>query len=248
MEGSKGNSTKGWGNKNQKNPLTSMIPSQNKVEYKKKEQQPASVVNMESAKEIPGLVYVRDFITKDEEKEIVKNVDKENWSHDLKRRVQQYGYTFSYETKQVDPNFPTDPMPSWLEPVRNRLVEGKYFPVLPDQLIINEYNPGQGISPHKDKTYCFDECVASISLLSPCIMDFSNTKTLEKVPVLLEPRSLVVLTGDARYKWTHGITARETDTFDGRLFNRGRRVSLTYRIMIQTYFTNKAKESAMDEK
>jgi hypothetical protein len=36
---------------------------------------------------IPGLVYIRDFITSEEENEISKNLDSENWATDLKRRV-----------------------------------------------------------------------------------------------------------------------------------------------------------------
>jgi alkylated DNA repair protein alkB family protein 8 len=56
----------------------------------------------------------------------------------------------------------------------------------------------------------------------------------------LTPRSLLVLQGEARYLWScgpspsplisrHGISARRTDWIDGRPFERGRRLSLTFR-------------------
>jgi len=50
----------------------------------------------------------------------------------------------------------------------------------------------------------------------------------ELVTVRLQPRSVVILTGDARYKWTHSIAARKSD---GDIA-RGRRISLTYRTVI----------------
>lgn len=50
----------------------------------------------------------------------------------------------------------------------------------------------------------------------------------EQVEVLLEPRSLVMLYGEARYNWKHAIPAR---TRDGEV-ERGRRVSLTLRKVV----------------
>jgi len=60
----------------------------------------------------------------------------------------------------------------------------------------------------------------------------------EQVPVWLPPRSLLVLTGAARYCWKHGITPRHCDTVPGKLLGhadgltlaqRDTRVSLTLR-------------------
>jgi alkylated DNA repair dioxygenase AlkB len=45
----------------------------------------------------------------------------------------------------------------------------------------------------------------------------------------LPARSLLVLSGDARYGWQHGIAPRRSDRIDGQLVQRGRRVSLTFR-------------------
>jgi hypothetical protein len=47
--------------------------------------------------------------------------------------------------------------------------------------------------------------------------------------VYLPPRSLLVLRGDARYMWSHGIASRHRDKVDQQLLPRGRRVSLTFR-------------------
>jgi len=53
----------------------------------------------------------------------------------------------------------------------------------------------------------------------------NNVKKL----VYLPPRSLVLLSGDARYKWEHMIVSRTTDTVNGEVLPRKLRVSLTLR-------------------
>jgi hypothetical protein len=54
----------------------------------------------------------------------------------------------------------------------------------------------------------------------------------QAVPVWLEPRSLLVLRGEARFDWTHGIARRRHDTVDGAAVERGRRVSATFRRVV----------------
>jgi alkylated DNA repair dioxygenase AlkB len=65
-------------------------------------------------------------------------------------------------------------------------------------------------------------------------MNFTNTNCGEVVPILLEPRSLVVLKGEARYGWMHGIPPRKSDIVAGTTVRRSRRVSLTFRKVILT--------------
>jgi alkylated DNA repair dioxygenase AlkB len=79
---------------------------------------------------------------------------------------------------------------------------------------------------------CFGGVIASLSLSSACMMDFSKPETSEKTSKLLEPLSLLVIKNDARYKWQHAIAARKTDKIDGQIFTRQRRVSLTFRNVI----------------
>lgn len=62
---------------------------------------------------------------------------------------------------------------------------------------------------------------------------------LGPLPDWLEPevdalcgRSLLVLTGSARYEWSHTIPARKSDVIDGRRVGRKRRISLTFRRVI----------------
>ncbi|WP_420445838.1 alpha-ketoglutarate-dependent dioxygenase AlkB [Candidatus Poriferisodalis sp.] len=45
----------------------------------------------------------------------------------------------------------------------------------------------------------------------------------------LEPRSLVLMHGDARSAWRHGIAKRRADDWNGQKIKRQRRVSITFR-------------------
>ena len=56
-------------------------------------------------------------------------------------------------------------------------------------------------------------------------------KNGEHVHVYLPPRSVYVLTGEARWEWAHGIAARTRDRVDGRVVLRDTRVRVTFRWM-----------------
>lgn len=96
-----------------------------------------------------------------------------------------------------------------------------------DQLIVNEYRPGQGIAPHIDCKPCFTDGIASLSLNSGTVMHFRRAYC-DNVDILLPRRSLIILTGEARYNWTHSIVPRLADNGVARQ----RRVSLTFRTVI----------------
>ncbi len=181
---------------------------------------------------ISGLQYIPDFISMQEEEILIKFINDGNWLKDLKRRVQHYGYKYDYRSKRIDPSMQIGGLPEWTWFLSLIWFDKDVFNVTPDQLIVNEYLAGQGIGAHVDCEPCFGETIASLSLGSSCVMDFVNLKSKEKAEVLLEPRSLIILNGEARHDWTHGIAARKEDVFNGAKFERGTRYSMTFRNVI----------------
>ena len=181
---------------------------------------------------IDGLQYIPNFITESEEKDLIQSINKEIWLNDIKRRVQHYGYKYDYKSRNIDHTMYLGEIPDWSKNIANRLVQMNYLDILPDQIIVNEYIPGQGIANHIDCEPCFGDTIITISLNSNCVMDFINVDTKQKIEVLLEPCSLVVINGVSRYKWTHGIPARKSDLFNGVKINRELRFSLTFRNVI----------------
>jgi alkylated DNA repair dioxygenase AlkB len=60
-------------------------------------------------------------------------------------------------------------------------------------------------------------------------MDFRHAVDGRHQSLLLECRSLLVLSDEARYDWTHGIARRKSDVWHGVKFKRARRLSITLR-------------------
>jgi alkylated DNA repair dioxygenase AlkB len=190
---------------------------------KSKWQIPLFPTEEEPAPSIPGFSYVPNFITSEAEGRLIKEADLNPWDTTWKRRIQQYGFSYSGSRRES-----LGEMPEWLSWLSEKLHKEGIFQVKPNQVIINEYLPGQGIASHSDYVSNYGDTVASLSLGSPIVMDFTSPDD-EKFPFLLEPRSLFVLCGPARYDWKHGIAPRKTDKYGGAVLMRGRRLSCTFR-------------------
>lgn len=176
---------------------------------------------------IDGLAYQDHFLSIEEEKLIVSEINNGEWDANLKRRVQHYGYIYDYKKKNINQELKIGVLPDWLLSLEEKIKTKFGFEKSFDQVIINEYEPGQGISNHIDCVPCFEDVIISISLLSSCIMQFSKDKEQEEI--LLQPRSILLLSGDARYLWKHGIKAVKNDKWLGTLIPRERRISITFR-------------------
>ncbi|QGG89868.1 alpha-ketoglutarate-dependent dioxygenase AlkB [Agrobacterium sp. MA01] len=179
----------------------------------------------------PGASLVPDWITPAREAVLAAFLDAGAWSGELKRRVRHFGYRYDYRARSATAESRIGPLPDMLKGLAERLVADGFFSDVPDQVIANEYLPGQGISAHVDCEPCFGEVIASLSLLSGCEMRFGCLASGETRAVILQPRSLLMLVGPARRDWTHAIPARRSDVIDGVRVMRVRRVSLTFRTM-----------------
>lgn len=181
--------------------------------------------------DIPGLSYQPDYVDAAQETALVEAIDSHAWRHDLKRRLQHYGYVYDYRARAISADMKLGPLPDWLARPAQGLKEAGLFDRLPDQVIINEYQPGQGITPHIDCIPCFGPTIAIISLRASIDMDFTCGKI--KQTLRLTPCSLLSLSGEARYHWKHAIAPRKSDmvpnTKNGERIPRTRRISLTFR-------------------
>lgn len=182
-----------------------------------------SVVEAEDIPAIPGLRYLRDYISAREEMELAAAIDLEPWNSTWKRRRQLYGWSYGRGDE------PVRPIPAWGLRLAKCMHDDRISDRPFNQMLINEYLPGQGISLHRDYKP-FDRTVVSLSLLSPCVMDFRHATNERRESLLLERRSLLVLSDEARYEWQHGIAPRKKDRWHGGVIERGRRLSVTFRL------------------
>lgn len=194
----------------------------NDIEYKKilYSDIPSIISN---AFDINGLYYIPKYVPKHEidhlKNLIAENIKLEPISSSANsRRVAHYGYFYSYDRTGLKP---ADPIPLDLHKLAdskriNKLVDGlinKEF----DQVIINEYKPGQQIYYHTDHTKLFGEIIACVTIGQPVPIKFKYGNTIKKINV--EEGSMYIMTGDARYKWQHSLINNTKDT----------RYSITYR-------------------
>lgn len=124
------------------------------------------------------------------------------------------------------------------------------------QMIINHYTPPEGISAHVDLPTRFDDGIMILSMESGIGMEFtrddhdgddgdeSPTRTgtptrtrIEQVHLYLylPPLSCVILSGEARWKWKHGICESVGDWVTGR------GVDLERDDWVMTQYTDKKK-------
>ncbi|XP_063222331.1 alkylated DNA repair protein alkB homolog 8 [Bacillus rossius redtenbacheri] len=189
----------------------------------------------------PGLLLYEDFVTDAEEESLLNCVDWTNTScHSGKvlkqRRVKHYGYEFRYDTNNVDKDCP---LPEGIPPecdflwprLRQRGCDVGAQP--PDQLTVNHYEPGHGIPQHVDTHSAFEDPIMSLSLGASVVMDFKHLDG-RHAAVVLPRRSLLVMSGEARLAWSHGITARKTDVMPSAggglvVQDRSARTSFTFR-------------------
>ncbi|UEP38284.1 alpha-ketoglutarate-dependent dioxygenase AlkB [Burkholderia ambifaria] len=172
-----------------------------------------------------GLSTMIDFISADEERSLIAQIEAERWLNDLSRRVQHYGWKYDYRARNVDPASYLGPLPQWAADLAQRLVRSGLLSEEPDQVIVNEYVGNQGIAKHIDCPECFRGPIATISLCESWGMVFRSLDAKHKVERVLQRRSAVVLDGDVRSRWTHEIPKRKKE---GALI-RGRRISITFR-------------------
>jgi alkylated DNA repair dioxygenase AlkB len=178
-----------------------------------------------SSVEVPGFILRRDYLDRAEEESLLAAIEKGEWDTEWRRRVQRYGMSYGKGTQRII----AGEFPAWLVPLAERVGVDAGMGKFPENCVINEYLPGQGIAPHKDYA-AFGDRVACVSLGSDVVLDFLSADRKERVSVDVPARSLWVISGEARWKWLHGIAPRLTDVVGGVKRARGRRVSVTFRV------------------
>lgn len=179
-----------------------------------------------------GIAYRDDFIGDDEERDLIRAVDGAKWMCDLRRRVQHYGFRYDYTKRRIGLDDRIGELPSWIAPLAERLCREGHLGRFPDQLIVNEYEPGQGIAPHIDRD-CFGPNIAAVSLAGDCMINLTPRKGQagSAMVAVVRRRSLMVYSGLGRRHYLHGIAARKSDEQDGVRIARRRRISLTFRTL-----------------
>jgi alkylated DNA repair dioxygenase AlkB len=157
-----------------------------------------------------GFSYRDEFLSTQEENELLSNISTlefetfEYRGFQAKRRVLAYGLSYDFNANILSA---APAIPEFLLPVRARAAEAAE--VAPEELeeaLLTEYSPGAPINWHRDLPMF--EKVIGISLLSSCTMKLKSFKKDAKaVSITLQPRSLYIMQGTARWQYQHSIPA-----------------------------------------
>ena len=167
-----------------------------------------------------GLTIIEDFLSTSEEDSLVSlincdfaqkstNHSENNLKH---RKVLHYGYSFKYGSNDVDLSDPlanTEP-PSLIKQLIDKVIDTGLCSERPDQVTVNKYEPGQGISDHVDNPDAFGKHIISVSMCAQTIFEMRHRKGYH-VNLLLKPRSLLIMSGESRYVWSHAIKPKKFD-------------------------------------
>ncbi|XP_019729058.1 alpha-ketoglutarate-dependent dioxygenase alkB homolog 4 [Hippocampus comes] len=179
----------------------------------------------------PGVFLWEDFLSEEEEEELISSMDKDTWNLSQSgRKKQDFGPKVNFKKRKVRPaNF--SGLPALSKKLVLRMQQEKslagFQPVEQCNL---DYHPqrGSAIDPHLDDSWLWGERLVTVNMLSDTTLTMSLEQGLQQlgllgevnVEVALPRRSLVVLYGEARHRWKHGILRKDVQE---------RRVCSTYR-------------------
>ncbi|KFQ42379.1 Alpha-ketoglutarate-dependent dioxygenase alkB 4, partial [Nestor notabilis] len=205
----------------------------------------------------PGVFLMEEFISEDEESEIVELMDRDDWKPSQSgRKKQDYGPKVNFKKQRLKAGSFTG-LPRFSKKIVAQMeacsVLGGFLPVEQCNL---DYMPerGSAIDPHFDDWWLWGERLVSLNLLSDTVLSMScdskdNIQLLPTssgegpsctlsprlvpsrevaVAIPLPRRCLVVLYGEARYRWKHAIHRRHIQR---------RRVCVTFRELSEEFST-----------
>ncbi len=160
----------------------------------------------------PGFHYFPDFITEQEEEELIKLIKTYPLKNvmfqgfEAKRKAISIGYSYHFDSRSITEGIP---IAAEFKPLIVKVA--RQINVAPEKLLmilLTEYNVGTVINWHRDAPPF--EKITGISLLSDCIFKLrpydkakQNLSTTRSFTA--ERRSLYLMEDEARQEWEHSI-------------------------------------------
>ena len=158
-----------------------------------------------------GFTYVPDFLTIEEEENLLREVLRIPLhtflfqGFEAKRKVASFGYDYSFERRDISKGTEIPDEFHWLIK-KVKLFSGATGNF--EELLITEYPVGSVINWHRDAPPF--ETIAGISLQSDCVFrmrphDKSRRERKSIISFETKRRSLYIMEGESRLEWEHSI-------------------------------------------
>jgi alkylated DNA repair dioxygenase AlkB len=164
-----------------------------------------------------GMIYEEEFLASDEEAALIdlalslplKEMNYRGYT--ARRRVVSYGGKYDFQARQLEA---AAPLPPELEPLRAKAAA--WLGVAPEtftQTLVAEYREGTPLGWHRDVPDFED--VIGVSLLGEAVMRFRpypprEPKKAGVIKLVVQPRSIYLLRGPARWAWQHSVAPTRT--------------------------------------
>ena len=199
------------------------------------------MLRFQAVLEVPGLYLCENIVSEEEETIILEGraqIKPSPYTHNQTLDNPHTTRTGQSNVSDTTQNW----FPDWLQEFwRTSMEKTNLCEIIKDtgmfdNCYIHEYASGIVLFPHVDNVGIFGEWICGLSLMSDVTMDFFPPDRKGEVryyskkffndgqAVLLPRRSMYIMTGDARFKWAHGIRKVEN-----------KRVSLTIRMYIDDH-------------
>ena len=165
-----------------------------------------------------GFRYAPELISQEEEVELLARISElpfrefEFHGYVAQRRVASFGWQYDSSTRQVNA---AEDIPDFLLELRNTAAQfANREPTELQHVLVTEYGAGAGIGWHRGKAIFGD--VVGISLLSPCVFRLRRSvgrRRWERVSLIVEPRSVYLLSGEVRDVWEYSIPSVSTTRY-----------------------------------
>lgn len=160
---------------------------------------------------IEGLVYDPEFLSLDEEKELIEIIKSlplraaRYKQYVARRRVVSFGGSYDFDANRLLPGIALDQR---LHRLRDRVA--RWLVVPPGDLVhalVAEYAPGTPLGWHRDVPDF--ETIVGVSLGGHATLRFrpypDAPATRKVVQLDVAPRSIYKLAGEARWRWQHSV-------------------------------------------
>lgn len=194
-------------------------------------------ISIEKNNNINGIWIIKEFISEDEESALINSIDSDSqqWVHSLFSGhcdTKVYGVSINFRKRYI--SYPKLPLPDYLDsfPIRLRKISNEFHTLphvlrnfTPNECNINSYLTSKGhfLRPHVDDRTLSGQILMNLSLGCDATMTYSlhSDNNNREESVLLPRRALQLVTGDARWKYQHGIYPHD--------IHGDRRISITWR-------------------
>lgn len=171
---------------------------------------------------------INNFVSVEEEQQLIELIDtRKPWQPSQEGRAKQdYGPKVSFLKKKVSvgdfngfPDFASN-LFDRMRIKESNLMHG----FVPVEFCILEYTPERGsyIRPHYDDKWIWGDRLITVNLLSETTLRLTREFNIPpyEIAIRMPARSLVVVSGEARYDWHHGIHKYDV---------KSRRIAMTWR-------------------